>query len=155
MPEPRADSDSLACVADQSYKGAIQARRRQSGRLHAAGVPSLPKYGALVIARSSGRSFARYSLCSVCSARLIASTVSSHASPSVLFISLTSRHSAGCTSASRSTGELGRSLLQQPISANCGSQGYIVGQSYCVAIGNLLPLSTFAEPTCGCLLTAL
>ena len=34
----------------------------------------------------------------------------------------------------RSTGgNIGRSLLQQ--SALCGSQGYIIGQSYCVTIG--------------------
>ncbi len=40
----------------------------------------------------------------------------------------------GGTSAARSTaGAFGRSLLQQQ-SALCGSQGYIVGQSYCVSI---------------------
>lgn len=41
----------------------------------------------------------------------------------------------GGTSAARlTTGAFGRSLLQQPQSVMCGSQGYIIGQSYCVTI---------------------
>jgi len=46
---------------------------------------------------------------------------------------------AGGTTAARSTvGAVGRSLLQQQ-SAMCGSQGYIIGQSYCVSIRKLPP----------------
>ena len=45
---------------------------------------------------------------------------------------------AGASSAARSTGGpfSGRSLQQA--SALCGSQGYIIGQSYCVTIRKLL-----------------
>lgn len=48
----------------------------------------------------------------------------------------------------RSTGgNIGRSLLQQ--SALCGSQGYIIGQSYCVTIGTQQWICPATQP-CAC-----
>ncbi|KAL3155164.1 hypothetical protein ABBQ32_013105 [Trebouxia sp. C0010 RCD-2024] len=56
--------------------------------------------------------------------------------------------SLGATTSARSLAGV-RSLLQQPVSAQCGTQGYIVGQAYCLHIGDLTRVCQADEP-CAC-----